>query len=323
MGGVFVNDAFGTAGRLGVTGVVTPEGPPDLFYGAISYDQPLGTNGLRLFGTISDSVTRPGGELRKLDTLGRAFNADLTLSYPVIRSRDLNLMVHSGFASRDIMSGNSATSPLFNDHVRSLDLGLYANALDRMGGYSTVTMDLYQGLDIFGATRLSSPNKSRVGATGNNFTRLTGEATHLQPVVGPVAVLLGVSGQTSFRESLLSSEQYALGGYAYDRGYDPADATGDAGLAGRAELQWRVRRAFARVSGIQPYAFYEGGQVWQMRSVAGSPRSETLLSTGVGVRFTLFDRVAADLQWAKPLGPDLRFTNSRNGRVFASLSATF
>ena len=61
MAGVFVNDAFHTAGRLGLSGVVTPgEGPPDLAYGAVSYDQPLGTNGLRLFGTVSDSVTRPG-----------------------------------------------------------------------------------------------------------------------------------------------------------------------------------------------------------------------------------------------------------------------
>lgn len=323
MAGVFVNDAFKTAGRLGLSGVVTPEGPPDLAYGAISYDQPLGTNGLRLYGTISDSVTEPGGELRKLDTIGHAFNAEATLSYPVIRSRDLNLMVHGGFASRDIMSGNSASSPLFEDHVRSLDLGLYANALDQLGGYSTVSLDVIQGLDLFGATSLSSTDKSRVGATGNNFTRLTGEATHLQPLFGPLALQLGVSGQTSFGESMLSSEQYALGGYAYDRAFDPADATGDAGVAGRAEMQWRVRRGFAVLSGLQPYAFYEGGQVWQMRSVAGTPRSETLLSTGVGVRFTLLDRFGADLEWAKPLGPDLRFTNSRNGRVFASITATF
>jgi hemolysin activation/secretion protein len=192
-----------------------------------------------------------------------------------------------------------------------------------MGGYSTLSFDLIQGLDVLGATRLSSAGKSRSDATGNNFTRLEFEATHLQPIYGPFALQLGASGQTSFGKSLLASEQYALGGYAYDRAFDPAEATGDAGLAGRAEVQWNSVRRLGVLSGLQPYAFYEGGQVWQMRSVAGSPRSETLLSTGVGARFTLLDRFVADIEWAKPLGPDLRFTNSRNGRVFVSLIASF
>lgn len=322
MAGVFVNDAFGTGGRLGVNGVVAPGSPPDLGYGAISYDQPLGANGLRLFGTISYTATHPGQQLSALDTTGNALNAELTLSYPIIRSRDLNLMVQGGFAYRNVRSNNSAPSPLFDDHVRSVDIGLYANALDPMGGYSTLTVDLVQGLDVLGATQLSSLNKSRAGASGE-YTRLDFEATRLQPIYGPFALQLGVSGQTSFGESLLASEQYALGGYAYDRAFDPAAATGDAGLAGRAEVQWNAVRRLAFLSAVQPYAFYEGGQVWQMQAVAGSPTSETLASTGVGARFTLVDRLRADLEWAKPLGPDLGFTNSRNSRVFVSLTAAF
>ena len=323
MAGVFVNDAFGTGGRLGLNGVVTPgDSPPDLAYGAISYDQPLGTNGLRLFATVSDTVTHPGEELRSLGTLGRAFNAELTLSYPIIRSRDLNLIVSGGFAYRNVYSSNSASSPLFDDHVRSANVGLYANALDPVGGYSTLTLNLVQGLDVLGATQLSSPNKSRAGASGE-YTRLDFEVTHLQPIYGPFALQLGASGQTSFGESLLASEQYALGGYAYDRAFDPAEATGDAGLAGRVEAQWNAARRLAFLSRLQPYAFYEGGQIWQMQAVAGSPTQESLVSTGVGARFTLLDRFGADLEWAKPLGPDLRFTNSRHGRVFVSLTATF
>jgi hemolysin activation/secretion protein len=323
MGGVFVNDVFGTGGRLGLNGVITPgDTPPDLAYGAISYDQPLGTNGLRLFATVSDTATHPGDELRSLDTLGRAFNAELTLSYPIIRSRDLNLLVSGGFAYRNVYSSNSASSPLFDDHVRSANVGLYANALDPVGGYSTLTLNLVQGLDVLGATQLSSPNKSRAGASGD-YTRLDFEVTHLQPIYGPFALQFGASGQTSFGESLLASEQYALGGYAYDRAFDPAEATGDAGLAGRVEAQWNAARRLAFVSRLQPYVFYEGGQIWQMQAVAGSPTQETLVSTGVGARFTLLDRFSADLEWAQPLGPDLRFTDSRHGRVFVSVTAAF
>jgi hemolysin activation/secretion protein len=179
-----------------------------------------------------------------------------------------------------------------------------------------------QGLNLFGATRSSSTDKSRAAASGD-FTRLDGEATRLQPIYGPVSLQLSVAGQTSFGESLLASEQYALGGYAYDRGFDPAEATGDAAVAGRAELQWAAARRLGPLANLMPYAFYEGGQVWQVRTSPGQPPSETLLSTGAGVRFVLLDRLTADLEWAKPLGPDLRFTSSRNGRVFFSLIANF
>jgi hemolysin activation/secretion protein len=321
-GGVFFNQVLGTAGRLGLNAVVTPDSGPDLAYGAISFDQPLAANGLRLFGTASYTATRPGAALRALDTTGSALNLEGRLSYPVIRSRDLNLLVTGGFAYRDVRSDNNVANPLFNDHVRAADVGVFANALDDWGGYSTVSVNLIEGLDILGATKASSPDKSHVGASGD-FTRLTFEATHQQPLAARLSLLLGVSGQTSFNTSLLSSEQYSLGGYGYDRAFDPSQATGDSGLAGRAELQWLALDQVSILSGIQPYGFYEGGQVWQAVALPGTPTSQSLYSAGVGVRFAVVRRINADLEWAAPLGPDLTLGGNRNGRAFFSISTNF
>jgi hemolysin activation/secretion protein len=321
-GAVFFNQVLGTAGRLGFNAVATPDNGPDLAYGAVSLDEPLGSSGLRLFGTASYTATRPGSVLRALGTIGSALNVEGQLSYPVIRSRDLNLMATGGFAYRDVRSSNSAASPLFNDHVRSLDVGLFANALDDWSGYSTLSVSLIKGLDALGATTSSSANKSRVGASGD-YTRLTFEATHLQPLTDRLSLLLGVSGQSSFNESLLSSEQYSLGGYAYDRAFDPSEATGDSGLAGRAELQWRATGGGPAVSSVQPYGFYEGGQVWQAAALPGTPSSQSLYSAGVGVRFAVARRINADLEWSTPLGPDVALTGNRNARAFFSVSTNF
>ncbi|MEI9890885.1 MAG: ShlB/FhaC/HecB family hemolysin secretion/activation protein [Caulobacteraceae bacterium] len=322
MGGVFFNDALGSGGRLGLSGVVTPDSGPDLAYGAVSIDQPLGGDGLRLFATASYSATRPSQALRALDTEGKALNVEAALSYPLIRSRDLNLLLRGGFAWRDVRSENAIVVPLFDDHVRSLELGVYANALDRWGGYSTAQATLVQGLSLFGATSKSAPDKSHATASGV-FTRLDVEATRQQPLSDQISLLVGAGGQTAFNGSLLASEQYSIGGYNYGRAFDPADATGDSALAGRVELQWTPVFRPQGLSGLQPYTFYEHGQVWQAQPPLGTPTSQTLVSAGLGLRFTLLGRINSDLQWAYPLGPGLGGAVPRRGRVFFSVNTNF
>ncbi|HEX7725467.1 MAG TPA: POTRA domain-containing protein, partial [Rhizomicrobium sp.] len=177
MAGVFLNDAFSTGGRLGLNAVVTPNSGPEMAYGAVSFDQPLGDDGLRLFSTLSYTHTKPGEVLRTLDTSGRAINGDMALSYPFTRSRDFNFSGTGGISYHDTMSKNAVIDPLFSDHVRAVYASLYINALDDWGGYSTLSGRITQGVGIFGATRKSSADKSRVGASGS-FTRANFDASH-------------------------------------------------------------------------------------------------------------------------------------------------
>src|SRR5471032_624650 len=126
MGGVFFNDAFGTAGRFGLNAVVTPDSGPDLAYGAMSFDLPVGTDGLHLFNTASYTLTEPGSDLRSFDTKGNALNLESTASYPIIRSRDLNLTASGGFSFRDVRSSNAAVQ-------RSCPFGQSRRLLQRAG----------------------------------------------------------------------------------------------------------------------------------------------------------------------------------------------
>ncbi|HET7333808.1 MAG TPA: ShlB/FhaC/HecB family hemolysin secretion/activation protein [Rhizomicrobium sp.] len=318
MAGIFANDAFGTGGRLGLNAVMTPNAGPELGYGAISYDQPLGENGLKLFSSFSVTRTRPGSVLKLLGTKGRALNWDGTLSYPITRSRDLNIIVSGGFAYKDVRSSNIAANPLFSDHVRSLNAALFINTLDNWGGYSTASATITKGLGIFGATRSSSPNKSRFFADGS-YWRGNIELTHEQPIGNQVSLFLAAAGQTSFGGSLLASEQFSLGGTGYDRGFDPSEVTGDSALAGRAELRWTAVAEAGLISNVQLYGFYEGGKVWQDRVLPGSLKSESLFSAGAGVRFQLADNFHANVEWAKPLNRDVAAKGNRDSRVFFSV----
>jgi hemolysin activation/secretion protein len=322
LAGVFFNDPFGTGGRLGLNGVVTPDRGPELGYGAISFDQPIGTNGLRLFSSVSYTNTLPGSILRELDTKGRALNGDVSVSFPFIRSRDFNLSTSLSFGYHDVHSQNIVISPLFSDHIRSLTASVYVNGLDDWGGYSTGTASVTQGLDILGATEKGSPDASRAGA-GGSYTRANFEITHEQPLFDPVSLFLAGTGQTSFGSPLLASEQFSLGGLAYDRAFDPSEVTGDSALAGRAELRVDAIEHADFISNVQPYGFYEGGEVWESKALPGTPEHETLTSVGAGIRFNLGDQFNADLEWAKPLErQELAFGN-KDSRFFFSVGANF
>lgn len=316
--GVFFNDVFGTGGRLGLNGVVTPDTGPDLAYGGISFDQPLGSDGLRSFSTFSYAATRPGSVLRPLGSKGSALNASTALSYPFIRSRDFNLQGSVGFAYHDVRSWNVAVDPLFADHTRDLSATLYMNALDDWGGYTTVSATVTQGLEILGATRGNDPNKSRTGASGD-FTRGNLDFTHEQPLGDRFSVMLGASGQTSFGQALLANEQFSLGGDMFDRGFDPSEVTGDSGIAGRIEPRFVPADSLSIISNLQLFGFVEGGEVWQAQAIAGVPDSQSLGSAGAGVRFFVSDRWNAELEWAHPLGTNVLALSNQDNRFLFSI----
>lgn len=320
--GVYANDIFGTAGRLGLTAVMTPDSGPEMAYGAMSFDQPLGDDGLRSFTTLSYTHTKPGSILAALDTSGRALNGDTALSYPFTRSRDFNFSGSVGFSYHDVMSKNALIDPLFSDHIRSFYAGVYLNALDDWGGYSTLSGRVTQGIGIFGATKKSSPDKSRVGASGT-YTRANLDITHEHPIADDFSIFLAGSGQTSFGKALLASEQYSLGGTQFDRAFDPSQITGDSALAGKAELRWNVLDRADPISGVQLYGFYEGGEVWDFHVLPGQPKHQSLSSAGAGVRFTLADALQADVEWADPLTRDVTGGVKRDSRFLFSVGANF
>ena len=322
MAGVFLNDAFGTAGRLGLNAVVTPNSGPEMAYGALSFDQPLGDDGMRLFTTLSYTKTKPGEILAALDTSGKAINGDMALSYPFTRSRDFNFSGTGGISYRDTSSKNAVIDPLFSDHVRAIYASLYMNALDDWGGYSTLSGRITQGVGIFGATRKSSPDKSRVGAS-SNYTRANFDVSHEHPLFEDVSVLLGASGQTSFGKALLASEQFSLGGYTFDRAFDPSEITGDSALAGKVELRWNVIDQAGPISGVQLYGFYEGGEVWTSHALPGTPKHESLSSAGAGVRFAVSEHLNANLEWADPLERDVLGSVRHDSRFLFSVGTNF
>jgi hemolysin activation/secretion protein len=165
-----------------------------------------------------------------------------------------------------------------------------------------VSAELSEGLPVLDATRRDDPLASRPGAS-NTFTKAVFTASRLQDLGRGFALLGAVSAQTAFGGRLLSSEQFALGGQQFGRGYDPSEITGDSGVAGKVELQKTLLvPAFGPALPAQLFGFYDAGEVMsQVASSAGVPARESLASAGAGVRINLGHGLVSSLELAKPL----------------------
>ena len=101
---------------------------------------------------------------------------------------------------------------------------------------------------------------------------------------------------------LVSSEEFAGGGFASVRGYLQSEAVGDEGVTGQLELvSPTLRSSFTRVfDNFRVFTFVDGGSVWVLQPLAGQSKYFALASAGVGLRIALLAHVSGDLALAVP-----------------------
>lgn len=316
--GLTLNDAMGMGERVSLTAVTAPE-DSELGFLSLNYEQPVGASGLRVNAFASYAVTRPGDELAVLGVEGESTTLGLGVTYPVIRSRATNVLLRSNFIARDSESSNDFIDPLFDDSIRTLSLELFGNHADAWGGVTNWRLGATRGLAVFGATEDGDPDKSRFTGSAE-ATRFNVEIDFLQPLGAGLHLQVAAAAQIS-EDSLLAAEEFGLGGAAFARAFDPSEVTGDEGVAGKVELFYTLPpQSFGS---IEPYAFYEAGEVRQNEPLPGEDVSESLESAGFGVRLGIGDRYAATLEYARPLNRDVAAEGDRDARLFLTLSAAF
>jgi hemolysin activation/secretion protein len=291
-GGLAVNRLFGDD-QLRLTGAAA--GDSEMGYAELAYSRFLGSEGLKLGASASQTRTRPGDILEPFEVRGRADVALLSLEYPFLRTRNASLLGRSVLDYRDIDTDILGTR-IIEDRIRALRLGLTWLGLDRLNGSNVLDVELGVGL---GGTGPGDLLKSRAGADGE-FRKITFDYQRLQPIGASYVVTFGLGGQWT-DEPLLSSEQFALGGRRFGRAYEPAELAGDRALAFRIEPAYLGRPA-GWLRSYQLYGFYDGGKVWYRDDPATGERpGESLASAGFGARAFLGADVSATLEVAWPL----------------------
>jgi hemolysin activation/secretion protein len=293
----------------------TPNDPRELAFGRLSYDVPVGTDGARIGASALYSEVRPGDERRLTNDTTKTEAFELRGSIVPLQSQrtSLTLTAAAGFSN---VSERDLFGPVYDDHIRALSLTSDYRLQDNYSGDNLFTMTYRQGLDIFGASHVGDDLVSRTGASPS-FSVLDAWFTRYQTLSDAWSLKLSAASQTA-SGPLFTSQQFYLGGAAFDRGYGSAETSGDNGIAGSFELRFDQRPNLQYLSGYQLYGFVDAGVAWNDGYSVSDGIS--LTSAGGGVRFFLRDDLRVDVGVAFPLSYRAPDNERRSARLLFSFS---
>ena len=261
----------------------------------------VGTDGLSFSASASYGRMRPNSTLlRAIDYAGTAVSGNVSVRYPLIRSRKDNLAIEVGASMLDTDADYLAGS-LLRDRLRTTDVALTFETTDALRAASIVRLELSQGLDLPG-----TGGDSRAFGT-INFTIATLSIQRLQPLIsgsgGRVDLLLSGFGQRSLRGPLFSSVECSYGGRRFGRRFDAGELSGDHCAMGSVELRWgKFSQNTGQTWFAQLYGFADTGVVRQQGAlIPGERREQRMASAGAGVRLDINKKVLSNLELSVPM----------------------
>ncbi|MGB0507691.1 MAG: ShlB/FhaC/HecB family hemolysin secretion/activation protein [Pikeienuella sp.] len=278
----------------------------------------LNPSGLKGSARLLYSQTAPGDEQKDVGILGRQILFSLELSQPLVRSKELNLTAAIGAefldSTTDVSLGEINVS---DDRLRIASAEIGGLSRDSLG-YTLFSLEARQGLPILSSTNAGDVKSRGDGST--DFTLFRADIERQFVVNDEFSFLLRGSGQFAF-QPLFASEEFAIGGLTYGRGFDPSVATGDLGVGASGEMHWikHIEIDEFRMS-LETYTFLDGGYIKNLRE--GEPGSDFVISFGGGLRAYLPDDYVVGVELTH-FGATTDAENDFGDRVFFNLTKGF
>ncbi len=264
----------------------------------VSYQTPLNSQNTRLslnYGTSSSRVIEE--PFNTLDIQSKSSYYEASIQHPIIQTPTQELEVGLVFSHRQ----SQAT---LLDNIPFPSAGAELNGQTKLSAVRLVQSYTQRNdREVFAARSQFSAGLGALGATINGsapdsrFLAWRGQAQYVK-LLAPDSILL-VRGDVQVADrAMLPLEQFGLGGVDSVRGYRQDALLADSGVFASTEARFPIAR-FGKDSSLQITPFVDFGTVWN-KSSEKLARS-TLLSTGLGLRYQLSDRLTAKVEWGIPL----------------------
>lgn len=240
--------------------------------GRLGYEAPLGATPWR----AGIGFSRVGYELSEEFTgaTGTANVFDASVSYPVLRGRDRNLVTRVAVQHKKL-EDNIADVVASDKSITALDTSLAFESRDAFGGggFNGGSLGVMAG-------RLKYDSTAPAGAPHGSFAKLSLQASRLQALGRGFSLLAGLAGQWTDK-TLDNAERFTLGGDKGVRAYPVAEGSSDLGAIVNLELRHWFNATWSG------YTFYDWGhgRDKSQDALTGSTR-RTLHGYGLGVQFT-------------------------------------
>ena len=294
----------------------------------VAHDFAVGSEGLRLGGSLTYSTTNPDVNLPGLDVDSESFIASGFASLPIERTRASSVFADLGF---DIVNQHVDVNDLgiTSDRVRTAFVRFSGelvdeNSLRRLDGYTqfepkrrlTYGVEVRQGFDVLTTSVDCRPDPvscvtggsippSRIEADPTPFLVRANARGEVRP--SPQWTLAANIQAQYSNDPLPSFEEFAAGSFSIGRGYDPGAVLGDSGIAGGFEVRYgSLAPTGPEALAYQPYAFTDVAFAWNEDPSRRALNPDRLWSAGAGVRAAFGSKLQGDLMVAVPLArPDL------------------
>ncbi len=320
LAGVNLNSALGMLERTRLVAFTVPNAPEELRYGQIYHEQIVNSEGTRAWFAASRSMVDTGivGDTEQSKQNSFGTRVTLGVSHPFIRSRATNLTARLRFDALDSDKNSANPSNDFDERLRVVRLGGRLGFKDGIGGSNSINVEISKGLEVLHATDRNATLTSRTNGRAD-FVKLKLDVVRRQKLVKNLSLQFTASAQKS-PHTLLSSEEFSVGGRRFGRAYDPSEISGNEGAAGALELRFDSPYKPAPMRRIQIYGYYDFGAVWG----AGFTRN-SMASAGGGLRLGLPFDINANIEFAWPLTRAITpgESDQRSPRVFFNILARF
>ncbi|HEY0817528.1 MAG TPA: ShlB/FhaC/HecB family hemolysin secretion/activation protein [Rhizobacter sp.] len=240
--------------------------------GRLGYEMPIGPTPWR----AGIGVSRVGYELSEefAGATGSANVVDASVSYPVLRGRDRNLVTRLAVQHKKLEDDIAGTITS-DKSITALDATLAFESRDAHwgGGFNGGSVGMMAG-------RLNYDSEAPAGAPNGKFAKLSLQASRLQAIGRGFTLLAGLAGQWTDK-ALDNAERFTLGGDRGVRAYPVAEGASDVGAVVNLELRKWFDPAWSA------YTFYDWGQGRdKSQDALTGDRTRTLRGYGLGVQFT-------------------------------------
>ena len=297
---VNVNGPLGIGDQVSVYGMYSQGNN----YGRLSYTLPVGNSGLRVGVNGSSMSYRVlGDSFNSLFNNGFANTGGLEATYPIIRTRPMNLigLLNWNYSQfRNWSNGKSIPENSYDTNVTQI--GASGNLIDGLGGGGLNTASLIGSFGDIGKDAWQ--NSGQLIGVAGTFAKLRYAANRNQALTESLSVYLGVSGQLASK-NMDSSEQLYLGGPMNVRAYASGQGAASQGNLTTAELRQNLPYQ------TQLTAFYDMANVQQWKFNTQNIATNNYILQGYG----------ASLGWIGPYGLNVKAVwAQRTGQLSQSVA---
>lgn len=293
----------------------------DTAYGRVAYEAPVNADGTRVGVAVARLNYALGKEFAPLDAQGEATVADLTLTHPLVRTRNQNMLARVNLEYRDLIDNIGVVNEHNHRSLVEGSVGVSYESRDALlgGGFNSADIALLiASLDIKSAEDRALDTSNFGRNTQGTEARMTFFANRLNAVTDRVSVFAGISGQWAFT-TLDNSSRFLLGGPHAVRAYSPSEALVDEGFVATVEGRYAVNAKLA------VFGFFDFGTGWYNANARPNQGPNNITRSGAGV----------GAFWAAPGGFSLQGTvawrttasdttgNDRVPRFYVQLTKTF